>query len=245
MILRSWKDYFKTFFRHFAIDIAKYRPEQSIAARRIKLLSNHDISVVFDVGANHGQYANKLREAGYRGRIVSFEPLTTAYKILASNASNDPNWQTVNAALGNYDGKAIINISENSESSSVLDMLPAHLQNNPNSRYIGSEEITVYRLDSIISQYGVDRDNIYLKIDAQGYDGKVIEGAESSLNSVIGLEIECSLIPLYQDDLLLNDMLSIMSIKGYILMSVEPVFINYCTGQVLQIDCIFFRPTRS
>lgn len=242
-MLRSSINYFKALFRQLGIDVARYRPDRSISARRMKLLLNHDISVVFDVGANSGQYGKMLREGGYRGRIVSFEPLTTAYKYLVNNARHDPNWQTFNTALGDHDGKAIINISANSYSSSLLDILPAHLQYSLESSYIGKEEITVCRLDSIISEYGVDGENIYLKIDTQGYEKKVLEGAESSLSNIIGVEMECSLIPLYQDEPLLSEMLSIMSIKGYTLMSVDLGIISSSTGQVLQIDCIFFRPT--
>jgi FkbM family methyltransferase len=204
------------------------------------LLSNNDISVVFDVGANSGQYGKMLRESGYRGRIVSFEPLTTAYKYLVNNARHDPNWQTVNVALGNFDGKTIINISANSWSSSLVDILPTHLKIFPDSVYVGREEITVRKLDSIISEYDVGKDNIYLKIDTQGYERKVLEGAESSLSNIIGVEVESSLIPLYQDELLLPEMLSFMNIRGYTLLSVDPALINPSTGQVLQIDCIFF-----
>ncbi len=53
-------------------DIVRYDPFAEIAHRRQRFLSHLGISLVFDVGANTGQYAEGLRAEGYRGRIVSF-----------------------------------------------------------------------------------------------------------------------------------------------------------------------------
>src|SRR6185503_14223092 len=51
-------------------------PEQTHLRR---LLAHLDVDCVFDVGANTGQYAEMLRRrAGFRGRIVSFEPIPEA-----------------------------------------------------------------------------------------------------------------------------------------------------------------------
>ena len=201
----------------------------------------HKIGLVFDVGANIGQYSKYLRESGYNGRIVSFEPLTSAFGILSGIAKRDLKWETANIAIGNYDGKATINISSNSYSSSILEMLPSHLQSAPESKYIDTEEISIVKFDSILDEYWHGVENIYLKIDTQGYEKYVIDGAESSLKNIIGVQMEVSLIPLYKDELLLPDMLSFMYRKGYILMSIEPGFMDPTTGQLLQVDCIFFK----
>lgn len=227
--------------RKGGFDIVSFNPATHPLARRMFLLKTHQINIVFDVGANTGQYASKLRELGYVGRIVSFEPLSTAYKDLVKRASSDPLWQAENIALGNVDGSELINIAENSQSSSMLEMLPTHLGLAPNCRYIGTESVTVRRLDSIINNHLKPYDRLYLKIDAQGYEKTIIEGAEKSFDRIIGIQVETSLIELYKGEMLLADMIKFMSEKNYMLMSLEPGFIDRRSGQLLQLDCVFFR----
>ncbi len=208
--------------------------------RRLRLLNYYGINLVFDVGANVGQYAMNLRSYGYKGRIVSFEPLSSAFIKLKENAAKDRLWDVENIALGEENTEKKINISANSKSSSILEMLPLHLQYSPQSRYIGKEEIKVSKLDSIIQNHLKPTENIYLKIDTQGYEKKVIEGAKNSLEKIIGIQMELSLVPLYKGEASLQDMMTFMNANYYSLVSLEPGWSNYL-GQLLQVDAIFFK----
>ncbi|MDJ0524424.1 MAG: FkbM family methyltransferase [Microcystis sp. M53600_WE12] len=85
------------------------------------------VDLVFDVGANIGQYAKLLRELGYSGRLVSLEPLSSAYSRLKAISKKDQLWEIApQTAIGNQEGEIIINIAGNSYSSSALPMLDAH-----------------------------------------------------------------------------------------------------------------------
>src|SRR5262245_44652057 len=100
-------------FNFFGLDITKFQNTQLQAAPSPPLLY-HQIDLLFDVGANIGQYALATREAGFKGKIVSFEPLSEAYDILVENSRNDPNWKIhERCAVGSVIGKAEINISKN------------------------------------------------------------------------------------------------------------------------------------
>lgn len=227
--------------RKCGLDIVAFNHTTHPFARRMFLLKTHNINVVFDVGANTGQYASKLRELGYAERIVSFEPLSTAYSELLKRASRDSIWYAENIALGNRDGSELINISENSQSSSMLEMLPSHLNLAPDCRYIGTETVTVRKLDSIINNYLKPSDRLYLKVDAQGYEKSIIEGAKKSFDRIIGIQVEASLVELYKGETLLTEMIEFMSDNNYILMSLEPGIVDPRSGQLLQVDCVFFR----
>src|SRR4051794_39241980 len=92
--------------------------------RRMKIVNSWEIDVLFDIGANVGQYAKIMRELGYKNMIVSFEPMKKAFEELKIKSSKDSNWLANNYGLGSQNSKSIINVALNSKSSSILNMLP-------------------------------------------------------------------------------------------------------------------------
>src|SRR6185295_19444385 len=130
-----------------------------------------------------------------------------------------------------------------SESSSLLEMLPKHRKAVPTSNYIDSEEITVRTLDALFNEYHQANDRTYLKIDAQGYEQKILAGARETLGNLVGLQLELSFVPLYRDQILFLEMVYLLKQGGFRLMSLEPVFRDDKTGELLQVDGVFFRET--
>lgn len=236
-----FKKIMKDLLHRYGVDIVRYPYRSEILKRRMQLISSYGINLIFDVGANIGQYAMQMRGIGYKGRIISFEPLTSAYKELLKNSKNDPLWDTVNIALGDDNCKSEINISGDSYSSSILDLLPIYAKVTPTSKYIGKEVILIRKIDSIIDKYYQKGDKLFLKIDTQGYESKVIEGAKNSMDKITGIQLEMSIVPMYNGGLIFKEMIDLLYKKGYILMSLEPGFTNPATGQLIQFDGIFFR----
>jgi FkbM family methyltransferase len=180
-------------------------------------------------------------DIGYTHRILSFEPLSTAFKLLKANAEDDPAWEVYNFAIGDAEEKREINISKNSCSSSLLNMLPSHLKSAPNSKYIGKEVIDIKTIDSLFCDECKGAKNVYMKIDTQGYESKVLKGAENSLANIDTVEMEMSLVPLYDGQLLFNEMCGLMNKKGYTLVAIENGFSDPASGQLLQLDGVFHR----
>ena len=234
------KDIIRKLARNAGYDITRYDPARHPVGRRMKIMESLGITLVIDVGANTGQFGSEIRKAGYRGDIESFEPLKSAFNILVKNTRNDPDWNIHNCALGNCTGTADINISANSYSSSLLDMLPTHLNAAPASQYIGSEPIDIITLDSIFSSFN-RTSGIFLKIDTQGYEWRVLEGAKNSLEHIDILQIEMSLVPLYDEEKPFPDMYRYLVGLGYDLISIEPGLMDTSTGRMMQIDGIFYR----
>lgn len=203
------------------------------------------VDTVLDVGANTGQYGKSLREAGYKGNMISFEPLNSAFAALKKNADNDSNWAVNNFALGNEDGKTVINIAGNSYSSSILNMLPLHADSAPESKYVGQQEIEIKKLDTIFSSIAKAGSGIMLKIDTQGYEKNVIDGAASSLSNIRMIQLEMALAPLYANELLFLDMIHYLDNRGFQLFSLETGFSSPETGQLLQADGIFVQKAYS
>jgi FkbM family methyltransferase len=227
--------------RGFGYDVIKFRPGAHPLARRKKLFESYRINTVIDVGANDGSYGRKLRELGYAGKIISFEPLSSAYKMLENSAGKDANWEVYNYALGSHEASAWINIAGNSYSSSLLDMLPAHVHSAPHAKYIGREKIEIKTLDSVFSSVCSQTDRYYLKMDTQGFENEVINGGKNALKFIDTVQLEMSLVPLYKDGILFNEMYDVLFRMDYRLMSIEPGFTDKDSGQMLQIDGIFHR----
>ena len=200
------------------------------------------ITAIIDIGANIGQFAMTTRIYGFQGNIISFEPLTSAYIQLLENSLKDKKWLIhERCALGSEDGISIINVSANSVSSSLLPMHSNHLNAAPSSVYISQEEILVRTLDHCLSSYDIDLRKTFLKIDAQGFESQVINGAKNSLSHVTGVLCELSLVELYdgQKDWqhIINSFLSL----GYSVWSIIPGFADQQSGRLLQVDVVFVR----
>jgi FkbM family methyltransferase len=208
----------------------------------LKLIDSLSINKVFDIGANEGQFGQSIRKGGYKGQIVSFEPLSDAWIELKKNANNDSNWLIhERVAIGNSNGEIKINISNNSVSSSVLPMLKQHSSAASDSVYIAEETVPIVTFDSIASQYLNNESNIFLKIDTQGFEWEVLEGAKDTLNLVNGVIVELSLVPLYDGQRLWKDVINKLENEGFTLWALQEVFTDPNTGQSLQFDGIFIK----
>ena len=222
-------------------DVIRFNPRSSSVARRIKLFRHHRIDLVLDVGASTGGYGLELRGTGYQGRIVSFEPSSACLRVLQARAARDAQWDVVPVALGDVPGQATLNLSHNRESSSLLRIRPRHTRAYPGAAYAGTETVAVERLDTVFAQHHHDGARTVLKIDTQGYEQRILAGAEASLPQIAGVQVELSLVSLYDDEPPFMDLVAYLLARGYTLMSVQPVIDDPDTGQLLQVDGLFFR----
>jgi FkbM family methyltransferase len=213
--------------------------------RRAKLLRSEAIDLVLDVGANVGQYAQRLRRAGYEQRIVSFEPLAAAFTELQQAAARDPLWESRRLALGDTDGSAEIHVAANSWSSSLLDLGQRHLASAPDSAYTGTETVPVARLDSVWDELVREGERVFLKLDVQGFEMHVLRGAEGHLERVAGVQAELALTSLYEGDTPWREVIDHLERRGFELAGLEPGFEDPETGRMLQADGILIRPGRS
>jgi len=231
--------YIRRALRKFNYELLKY--PYGDHAKRMEIIKQFDIQIILDVGANIGEFATTMREIGYKDKIVSFEPRKHAFSELLHKAESDSNWRCLNIALGDIDCTSIINISGNSPSSSILEMNQIHIESRPISKYIGKEEIVVKRLDSVISELIEKDKDIYLKIDTQGFEKQVLEGAKGAFQNIRAIQLEMSLVELYRGSMLIYNMIPYMENKGFFLSSLERGFYDPKSKRLLQVDGIFIR----
>ena len=222
-------------------DLQRHPGWFDFAHRRNVLLSARGIDLVLDVGANAGQFGRELRGYGYRGRIVSFEPLRAPYDALAARAGADDLWTAVHSAVGDHDGTLPIHVAANSDSSSALAMGRRHLDAAPQSAYVGVEEAPLARLDTLAAPYLASDRRPYLKVDTQGYEWQVLDGALEVLPQMAAVELELSLVELYEGQRTWLELVERMADAGLRPVGLGHDFWDERTGETLQVDGIFVR----
>lgn len=205
------------------------------------LARERGITVVLEVGSNKGGFPRHLRDAGYGGRIVSFEPLSQAFAELESAAAADPSWECIQVALGSRAGTATLNVAGNSMSSSLLGMKPRHAAAAPGSSFVATEPCTVATLDSLRGRVLQADDRAYLKLDVQGFELEVLRGAEATLEQVAVVDVELSLVPLYDDSPGVEAVLGYLDERRFGLVALDPVFVEKATGSIMQVNGLFAR----
>lgn len=239
MRLDQLATHINNFLWHFGLRLNRAPPWSD--RRRMRLMQRKNIAAVIDVGANVGQYAAQLRKLGYTGWIHSYEPLPEAFARLQARARPDPKWRVFQLAVGDSADPVTLHIAGNSESSSILDMAQLHLDAAPASRFVASVTVPSTTLDSILSE--LPAQPTLLKIDTQGYEGRVLAGAARSLNKIELLEIELSFFEVYVGQPLFRQIDSLLLAADFELVSLAEgeAFFDQRTGELLQIDGIYAR----
>jgi len=155
-----------------------------------------NINLVLDVGANDGGYGREIRDRGYKGLIISFEPNPIAFKRLIENIKNDENWIAFQFALGELCGNANMLITENDVMSSFKEVTA--FGESSDTRIKEEINTAVHTLDSFLEVNNYLDYNIYLKIDTQGYEMEVLGGSLNSLKRISAVQAEISLIHTYK-----------------------------------------------
>lgn len=202
-----------------------------------RTLETRGIDTVMDIGANVGQFGRQLRHAGFSGRIVSVEPLSSAYAQLARRAARDPRWECLRSAVGT-DGEATMNVASNSYSSSILAVTASHVDAAPDSETVATEAVPMVSLAALVRDRQLDPAATLLKVDTQGYESQVLDSAEDMLGEFGAVQLELSVIELYAGQVLHEELVDRLHALGFILWSMD-TGISGPDGRLLQYDGLF------
>lgn len=239
----SFDSIVKKCFRSVGLEVQRFAGASTEEAVLSRVLAISSVDCVVDVGANVGQYVSVLRGLGYRGRVVSFEALPSVHQQLIKVARRDSEWHVAPcAALGREDGILAMHVAGNLASSSLLPMNEVHKKAAPESAVVGVEKVRVMRLDStdLVSSL-FPSGGLLLKIDTQGYEREVLEGSSGLMNRILSMQIELSLVELYEGSPRIAEIVSYVDSLGFDLFNVAPGFKDKSTGQLLQMDGFFVR----
>src|SRR5579871_2291484 len=164
-------------------------------------LRRFPMRTIIDVGANRGQFAEEALAFFPHAHIISFEPQPHAFRVLAHRAATGRGHITpVNLALGDVESTARMQVHLDWDySSSLLDTTPLAHQLYPYQQEQSSLEVRVTTLDRYFEESGVRLESdILVKIDAQGYDDRVIRGGRAVFQKARAVIVEVGLDHLYE-----------------------------------------------
>jgi len=81
-------------------------------------------------------------------------------------------------------------------------MLESHVNAAPDAQYVRQEKVNVATVDEFVAEHVKPDARVFLKLDVQGFEKAVIQGAQHTLPSLIGVQLEMSFVPLYDGGML-------------------------------------------
>lgn len=232
--------------RRFGLYVTRDPDWLAYEDRLRRMLSSLRINCVLDVGSYQGDFARLLRQIGYIGLIISFEPVASNFEVLEEARVEDTEWRTHRMALGATKGQAEIQVFAGTTFHSFLPPSAYGLSRFPDKLKVErTETVPVERLDNILDELvkDVEDPHIFLKIDTQGYHLEVIRGLGTKAAAISALQIEMAVNPIYKGATnSFTDALSYPQRLGFQVSGLFPVsFTSEDKVQVVEFDCLMCR----
>ncbi len=208
------------------------------------VLKAFDINCVLDVGANRGQYGQLLRQAGYDGHIVSFEPVPAAVEALRRVTQHDEKWSVHAIALGTEEGVTTMQVVPGQATlSSMLPPSDYGRHRFPTMAGVVPHEVPVARLDALLDSVTdhIPNPRLYLKLDTQGFDLEVFGGLGARIRDIVALQSELALVEIYEGMPRMLEALAIYENAGFEVSGLFPVSREFKTTRIVEYDCILVR----
>lgn len=220
--------------------LERARNEERIKSehRKWELVKPYLPKTVLDIGANTGQFAELIRQVLPNTRIISFEPIRECFESLASNPKISAPFQAINSALGNENGAAVIHRDRFSPSSSLLKMEQLHIHELPFTGDSAPETIRIQRLDDLSAELAIELP-LFVKIDVQGYEDRVILGGRRVLEHAVAVVMEVSSYSLYQNAPTFDRLYALMKELGFEYKGNVDQMLSRRDGRILQFDALF------
>ena len=189
----------------------------------LKQLGFKKAAVIFDVGANHGDFAKAASAVYPESEVWLFEPQPALIPMLSELAKHrHSRWLVEPIGLGNVDGTLPLEVAADDAIASFVGFSQRYREANPGGKAIQSVAIEVQRLDTYCNRSNISSIDV-LKIDVEGYEFEVLAGAENMLRSTAAIIIEVSLIrETKQQGDALAQMISLLSQIGFTIIDVIP-----------------------
>jgi FkbM family methyltransferase len=209
-------------------------------ALRAVWLREKKFDTVLDIGANVGQAAINFCSIFSDAIVHSFEPIPDCFEQLKKVSAVYSNLVLHNIGLGDTETEMPFFQNAYTPSSSLLPMRNDHVESYPKTADSKKITIQVKCLDQIADSLALGS-QILVKIDVQGFEGKVIAGGRKTISKATVVIIETSLESMYEGDASFDEIYSIMLGLGFTYAGSFEQLIDAKTNRMLQQDAVFVK----
>ena len=198
--------------------------------------------IIFDVGGNEGESIDFFLNLFENPTIYSFEPEMSSYQKLVKKYGKNKKINLFNLALGNKKEELKLKINTKSSTSTFskintqskyYNLKSLILNPSKNDIFLGEEKAQVEKMDNFFNQKKINAIHI-LKIDTEGFELNVIEGAKEALRKTKIIIIEFQLNDMYlnydskkiENFLIVNNFALVKSLKFPFMLYEDRVYIN-------------------
>ena len=177
--------------------------------RRVRASTPQGRPLVLDIGAHCGGFSALVLSRWPDAQVFAFEPIPELLESIRALRARYPGLTEVPLALGAETAEAEFNVHAHSDSSSLLAVDPPYAKQYPGQAALARRiQVKVRRLDDWASEAGLlaDRTVDLVKMDVQGFEGRVIEGGQATLSRTRFLVTEAALYPSYAGGIMLDEL---------------------------------------
>lgn len=234
------KAFIKKYLRRKGYNIVPYDEYfEKIKMVNYNWLKSIGIDTIIDVGASNGGFVKKIRAIFPETQIFSFEPIKDSYDKLVEKNVLDKNFTAFNCVLSNKEDIVDFYISSRSGCSSLLEMSEIHKNAYPDTAELKKTTLESKTLDECLKNQILK--SALLKIDVQGAEKLVLEGAIKTLENVQVVFMEINFVETYKDCILVNEAINLLKKYGFVFYGIENVSQSTIDGSFLQADAFFIK----
>lgn len=210
------------------------------------MIYNHqpEFQTIFDAGANIGQFALAAARRFPMADIHCFEPVQDAYDILKKRAKKYPEIHVYNCAVGDISGKIQFYRNDYTPASSVMPIQGDHKDHNRMNCQADRTkiiEVDIYKIDDLVPAFAINVEKpVLLKLDVQGYEKKVLQGAIKTLENIDYILLEATFVKLYENQPLFDELHEMLNDIDFKLLS--PLDVNIgINNSIVEMDMLYRR----
>lgn len=203
----------------------------------VSVLRRLAVDRIIDVGANRGQFSLACRLTLPKVPIFAFEPIPHEAAVFRKAHQGCQHVQLIEVALGESESTATLHLSRSADSSSLL---PITQQSEyfGQTDEVGTLNVPVKTLDQVSLNWPPSPRQL-LKLDVQGFELKVLQGARRFLSECVYVYVECSEVELYEGQALRQEVESFLNSQGFQRASRHNELFH--KGELIQADYLFER----